>query len=188
MHVGDRIKQRREELGWSQEELAAASGASQSTVDRLEKGQTSTSRHLTKILVTLGLDDRAPSRVQLIGYLGAGQMVTPIDDHPQGSGFEEIEAPAGVDNGIGLIVRGNSMVPRYRDGDIVIIDKTLLDISSLIGDDCYVKLTDGRCYLKTLQAGSRPGRYNLQSIDGPDIRDAAIELAYPVAWIRPRRK
>jgi transcriptional regulator with XRE-family HTH domain len=188
MEVGQRIKEKRLELGWSQEELAAVSGASQSVIDRVERGQTRTSKHLNKILVALGLGSDAPSLIPIVGYIGGGQTVHAIDDHVKGDGFEQIEAPAGVENGIGLIVRGDSMAPRYRDGDIVIVDKVVLGIESLIGDDCYIKLADGRCYLKTLAAGSRPGRYTLHSIDGPTLHDVAIELAYPVAWIKPRRK
>jgi phage repressor protein C with HTH and peptisase S24 domain len=37
--IGTAIRRRREELGWSQERLAEAAGASQTTVDRIEKGR-----------------------------------------------------------------------------------------------------------------------------------------------------
>lgn len=188
MGIGEKIRNKREELGWSQHDLAAAANSNQSTVDRIERGQTRNSKHLSKILLALGLDDGTRSMVPVVGYLGGGQTVHAIDDHEKGNGFDEIEAPAGVENGIALIVRGDSMAPRYKDGDYVIIEKAFIDVMSLIGDDCYVKLADGRCFLKTLEAGSRPGRFTLSSIDGPTLHDVVIELAYPVAWIKPRRK
>lgn len=175
------------ELGWSQQELADAAGSNQPTIDRIERGETKNSKHLTKILIALGLDQHAPSRVPIVGYIGGGQAVLAIDDHVKGDGFDEIDAPAGVENGIGLIVRGDSMEPKFEDGDIVVVDKVVLDITSLLGRVCYVKLTDGRCYLKRLTAGSRPGRYSLLSTNGPNIHDVLIEQAYPVAWVKPRR-
>jgi transcriptional regulator with XRE-family HTH domain len=185
--TGPRIRQRREELGWSQAELAAAAQTNQPTVDRIERGETRHSKHLSKILIALGLDAKLPSRIPIVGYIGGGQEVLAIDDHPQGQGIDEIDAPPGVENGIALIVRGDSMAPKYEDGDIVVVEKTVFDITSLIGRTCYVKLADGRCYLKTLAAGSRPGRYSLLSASGPAIHEAVIELAYPIAWVRPKR-
>ena len=185
--LGDRIRIAREEKGWSQHELAAATGSSQSTVDRLERGQTETSRHLAKILIALGIEEQAQSRVPVVGYVGGGQTVFAIDDHAKGNGLDEIEAPAGLANAIALIVRGDSMEPKYEDGDIVVVDKVLLDITSLLGRVCYVKLTDGRCYLKRLAAGSRSGRYSLLSSNAPTIHDVVIEHAYPLAWVKPRR-
>jgi phage repressor protein C with HTH and peptisase S24 domain len=185
--TGSRIRQKREELGWSQAELAAAAQTNQPTVDRIERGETRHSKHLNKILVALGLEERAASRIPVVGYIGGGQQVFAIDDHPKGDGIDEIDAPPGVENGIALIIRGDSMAPRYEDGDIVVIEKTVFDITCLIGRTCYVKLIDGRCYLKTLAAGSRPGRYSLLSSNGPAIHDAVIEQAYPVAWVRPKR-
>jgi transcriptional regulator with XRE-family HTH domain len=182
-----RIKAKREELGWTQQELAIAAGSNQATVDRIERGLTKNSKHLSKILVALGLEHNQSNQLPVVGYIGGGQLVYAIDDHEKGDGLELIDAPPGVENGIGLIVRGDSMAPKYDDGDIVVIEKIFIDISSLIGRICYVKLADCRCYLKTLQAGSRPHRYTLGSINGPDIHDVVIEQAYPVAWVKPRR-
>lgn len=39
MKIGERIKQRRKELGWSQRELAAKMGYNHSTVTRIETGK-----------------------------------------------------------------------------------------------------------------------------------------------------
>jgi len=182
-----RIKARREELGWTQAELAAAAGSNQATVDRIERGLTRNSKHLSKILIALGLEHNHTVKLPILGYIGGGQVVLAIDDHEKGDGLEHIDAPPGVDNGVAFIIRGDSMAPKYDDGDIVVVEKIFIDITSLIGRICYVKLVDGRCYLKTLAAGSRPNRYTLQSLDGVDIHDVVIEQAYPVAWVKPRR-
>jgi transcriptional regulator with XRE-family HTH domain len=182
-----RIKARREELGWTQAELAIAAGSNQATVDRIERGLTRNSKHLTKILLALGLEHNQGSRLPVVGYIGGGQVVYAIDDYEKGDGLDHIDAPPGVENGIALIVRGDSMAPKYDDGDTVVIEKTFHDINNLLGRICYVKLADGRCYLKQLAAGSRGGRYSLLSSNGPAIHDVVIELAYPVAWVKPRK-
>lgn len=185
--LGDKIRTRREELGWSQNQLAARANTNQSTVDRLERGQTNNSKHLAAILLALGLTNRQSNTLPVVGYVGGGQEVLAIDDHTQGDGIEHIDAPPGVENGIALVVRGSSMAPRFEDGDYIIIEKIFLDVRSLIGRACYVKLADGRCYLKTLAAGSTPGRFTLLSINGPDIPDVVLEQAFPVAWVKPHR-
>lgn len=185
--VAARVRAKREELGWTQQELAIAAGSNQATVDRVERGLTKRSKHLPKILVALGLEHNQSVKLPVVGYIGGGQVVYAIDDHEKGDGLEHIDAPPGVENGIGLIVRGDSMAPKYDDGDIVVVEKIFIDISSLIGRICYVKLADGRCYLKTLQVGSRANRHTLGSLNGADIHDVVIEQAYPVAWVKPRR-
>lgn len=186
-NVATRIRQKREALGWTQTELATAAGTNQATVDRIERGLTKNSKYLDNILLALDLSKSETILLPVVGYIGGGQEVLAIDDHEKGDGLEHIPAPPGVVNGIALVVRGNSMSPRYEDGDYVVIEKIFLDIQSLIGRTCYVKLADGRCYLKQLTAGSRANRYTLVSLNGPSIPDVVIEQAYPIAWVKPRR-
>ena len=187
MDATKQVKERREQLGWTQAELATAAGTNQATVDRIERGQTRNSKYLPNILLALGITEKHTARIPVVGYIGGGQEVFAIDDHEKGGGIDEIEAPPGLENGIALIIRGDSMAPKYEDGDIVVIEKVFLDLTSMLGRTCYVKLTDGRCYLKILTAGSRPNRYTLRSADGSGIPDVVIEQAYPIAWVKPKR-
>lgn len=184
---GSRIREEREKRGLKPRELGEMVGANQQDINRIERGETRNSKYLPKILSVLDLTPRQPTLLPVVGYVGGGQEVLAIDDHMLGDGIDHIEAPPGVENGIALIVRGNSMAPKYEDGDIVVVEKIFLDMRSLLGRTCYVKLADGRCYLKTLAGGSRPGRYSLLSAQGPSIPDVVIEQAYPVAWVKPRR-
>ena len=50
------LKQRRKELGWSQEELATRSGVGQQTISRIESGNSTESRALIDIVLALDLD------------------------------------------------------------------------------------------------------------------------------------
>lgn len=124
--------------------------------------------------------------VNIIGYVGAGAAVYPIDDHAQGGGFDVVYVPGGTGPAIGLIVRGDSQYPKYEDGDILIFEDRDVDPLSLIGKDCYVQLEDGRAMVKRLHAGTKPGLFRLRSHNAPDIEDVRIERAYKVAWIHPR--
>ena len=104
----------------------------------------------------------------------------------KGDGLEMIPAPPGMNNGIALIVRGDSMEPKYTDGEVLFIEKTIYGVDSLIGENCYIQLSDGRCYVKKLQYGTKPGLYSLISYNAPPIHDVPVERVYPIAFTKPR--
>ena len=66
--AGARIRTRRQALGWTQVELAARVGVSESTVIRWEKGKMPPSRHRGRIEAVLGisLSDESPLPVRAI--------------------------------------------------------------------------------------------------------------------------
>jgi phage repressor protein C with HTH and peptisase S24 domain len=133
-------------------------------------------------------DDRASKRTAYeVGYIGAGAEVVPIDDHAMGAGLEEVDIPPGVPDGsVVVIVRGDSMYPRLKDGERLFYMKQERNPSELLGVECVVKLDDGRMYVKELERGQN-GLFNLLSHNAPPIRDQAVEWATPVLAILPRR-
>lgn len=186
MGIGERIREARKAAGLTQVQLAEQIGCKQTDVFRIETGEVSHSKYLAPILKALNLSETTGATVQVVGYVGAGAEVLAIDDHAKGAGIEEIEAPPGMINGIALIVRGNSMEPKYSDGEILFIEKTLYSIESLIGENCYVQTADGRSFVKKLHYGSRPGMFTLVSYNAPPIENVAIERAYPIAFTKPK--
>lgn len=191
MGIGKRIREVREQRGLNQTDVAEMVGCKQADVQRIEAGTVRNSKYLAPILKLFNLSENTQATVPVVGYVGAGAQVFAIDDHEKGDGIEEVPAPPGMLNGIALIIRGDSMEPKYDDGEIIYIEKTLHSIDTLIGAVCYVQLADGRSYLKKLQLGSRPGTFNLISFNGPAILDVVVERAYPIAFVRPnhnRRK
>lgn len=186
MNVGKRVKEARAALKISQKQLAEKVGCSQADIQRIEAGSVSNSKYLAKILNALHLSDTTTALVPVVGYVGAGSEIFPIDDHMKGDGIDQIPAPPGMVNGIAVIVRGQSMTPKYDDGEVLFIEKTVYSIDSLIGENCYIQLPDGRCYVKKLQYGSRPGLYSLISYNAAPIIDVPIERAYPIAFTKPR--
>ena len=49
--------------------------------------------------------------VPVVGYIGAGAEVLPIDDHAKGAGLDEVECPRGMDPAktVAVKVRGDSI-------------------------------------------------------------------------------
>ena len=82
MAIGDRIKARREELGWTQEELAMKMGyKSKSTINKVEMGKVDVSQkkipQYAKVLMTtekylMGWDDAVPTSEHQTGYYSPG--------------------------------------------------------------------------------------------------------------------
>lgn len=146
MHsIGDRIRIRREELGLSQEELAARLGyKSRSSINKIELGGQNLTQSKIKALAdalnttpgyVMGWDEEEP-------FSGPSVTEDVIQFHPIGTvaagynecAFEEIQEdyidiPASYLKGrpssdyFLLKVKGDSMYPLYHDGDHVLVLK-----------------------------------------------------------------
>lgn len=135
MAVGDRIKERRQELGWSQRDLAYKMGyANNSTIVKIEanKVDVSTVRlsqfaqvlhtsvaYLTEQedLAQYGIEKPQLKQIPLLGTIACGSPIFAeqnIEEH--------IPCPCGTDVDFCLRAKGDSMVnARIHDGDIVFI-------------------------------------------------------------------
>jgi phage repressor protein C with HTH and peptisase S24 domain len=154
--------------------------------------QFSTLRKLAGALdVELG-DLLALPRVPIVGKIGAGGSVIFValsdDEHVEES--ETVLRPPGVSGKlVALVVEGSSMLPKYRDGDIIYIQRNHFEgiLEGDIGDDCAVRLTTGETYVKQLVRGSEPNRWTLRSLNAPDMENVEVEWATRVLFIMPRR-
>ena len=129
----NRIQERRKALGIKQVELAKAIKVSQGTISDYETG-----RHepdlsaLKKIAVLLDttvdylLGGPPPSKsggtqIPVLGDVAAGIPIEAVTDIVD---YEEIDAAmAATGEFFGLRIKGASMEPRMRDGDVVIVRK-----------------------------------------------------------------
>ena len=127
--------------------------------------------------------------IPVVGYVGAATEFFGFDDHAQGAGLDEIDAPPGApEDAVAVIVRGDSGYPAIRDGMILVYWSKHEHPDGLVGEDCFVRLKDGRTLVKILERGSREGLWTLASINAstPPIRDVEIEWAAPIE-VRLRR-
>jgi transcriptional regulator with XRE-family HTH domain len=179
------IREYRQAAKLSLERLAEMAEMSVSQLSRIERGQRQpTLDNLRKLAKAL----RAPisklareRTVHAVGYVGAGAEIIPVDDHAVGAGMEEVELPPGVpDDAVLVIVKGDSMYPRYFDGEYLFYVRDSRPAAELTGRECVVKLADGRMFVKMLRRGARVGLFNLESWNAPLLEDQAVEWAAPV--------
>lgn len=187
----NRIQQLREAKGWSQAELAQRTGTTGQQIGRLEAGKRKLSvEWMTRLAAALevplaeflGSEER--DTVPLVGYVGAGAEIFAIDDHAKGGGLDEVEKPRGATRStIAVRVRGDSMKPAYKEGDLLYYDQQSNgDLSHLIGDDCVVCLSDGRMFVKELRHNG--GGYWLHSHNADPMIGVEIDWAAKVKWVQ----
>ncbi len=124
--------------------------------------------------------EQVPHRtIPLIGFAQAGRGGF-FDDggFPVGSGWDEVSFPDGIDEKVyALEISGDSMLPLYRDGDVIIVSPTS---SVRRGDRVVVKTTDGEFMAKELKR--RTARtVELRSLN-PEHEDRALPLG-DIAWM-----
>lgn len=117
--------------------------------------------------------------VPLLGMAEAG-VGGFFDDggFPAGQGWDEVSFPRGEhDNIYALEVSGESMLPLYRDGDIIIVAP---NASIRKGDRVVVKTLEGEVMAKVLQRKTS-SRIELKSLN-PEHEDRTFALS-DVDWI-----
>lgn len=137
------------------------------------------------------LDGSAPKKlaaVPLVGYVGAGGEITYGDPDVAQDIGDEVEAPPGADDLVeAVIVRGDSMYPVYKDRQVIYYRKAQQTAPrDLTGDECVVRLADGRTLIKQIFPGNDPGTFDLHSYNAPPLQGVNIVWAVPVLWVKKR--
>jgi len=117
---------------------------------------------LTQVLRATGLSlgefaalaHDAPERAATVPMLGMAQAGQDgfFDDAglPIGDGWEQTELPRSRETLLSLRIAGDSMVPLYREGDRVIVDREASDVRK--GDRVVVRTTGGETLAKEVTA------------------------------------
>lgn len=126
----------------------------------------------------------ARASVPLIGFAqaGAGGYFTDAG-FPVGEGWEHVELPGHVgESAYALEVQGDSMLPLYRDGDVLVVEPAA---RIRRGDRVVVKTVDGEVMAKVLQR-QNAGEIELLSLnaDHPDrvLPKAQVEWMARIVW------
>lgn len=186
-----RIRELREERGISQAELAEGIDMSTVQVSRFETGARRTNTDfLSKVAAFLGVSVSELFKrreIAVVGYIGAGGEFIGIDDYAQGAGMETVEAPPGLTgSAVAVMVRGESMIPVYNDGDILIYGEREYSYIEHLNRRCVCGLSDGRIVVKTLQRGSTDSLFTLISFNSSPMEDVALEWIAKIKWVQPR--
>ena len=159
MTLGSNIRHFREQLGWSQEDLARAAGVPQSRISDLETGKTATSKQLPEIAQALkrqvgDLDERYRQNVA-VGTKAA--LANVVNDMPVfaasdcGSGVITVSPNQigrvprphtleGIVDAYAVLIPDDTMAPAYEPGDRAWVNPHL---PPLQGTDCILYAIDG---------------------------------------------
>lgn len=159
MSIGERMRKRRKELGYTLDYVAKIVGVSRQTVQRYEKEIISNipSDKIEKIASALNTspaflmdwnekDKPHAIKIPVLGTVVAG---IPLEAVENIIGYEEISpAMAATGEHFALRIKGTSMEPRICEGDIVVVRKQE-DIES--GDTAIVLINGGEATVKKVK-------------------------------------
>lgn len=166
-------------------------GVAQATVSRWEKGFPVQANKRAQIADKAGQTEgeffhstAGPRVVPVVGYVSAGEAFEPNGDGEPLDAFTIDVA----DDLIAVIVRGDSMDPVYRSGDVVIGRQVRgREIANCLDRDCIVMTKSGDGYLKQLKrsTSSRKNVFRLRAYNDRygDVDDVTLEWVAPVVWI-----
>lgn len=213
MYLGNNIRYLRKTHGMSQDQLSDALGyKSYTTIQKWESGVSEPPlkiAHAIAALFHVDIDDLTkkdlsspivantvlidpPIRIPVLGSVPAGIPIEAVEDIID---WEEI--PASMARGgkeyFALRVSGDSMYPRYLEGDIVIVRRTP---SCASGDDCIVYVNGYDATLKTVLLGAdgsltiRPlnANYPPRTFSKSEIAELPVSIAGVVAELRRKIK
>lgn len=200
------IKDIRKSHGLSQEQLAEMIGTTKGTISKLEKGDMPFT-HNWMIRLARALSVRPEEFIShtaltpIIGLVGAGNGIIPIDDLPKykleperfahaaekGEGFkargpdpadpyEYVSSPPDArPTTVALRVEGDSMLPLMRSGWVLYYSTHAQKPDDLIGQICVCALESGERVVKVLRRGNKLGHYTLESWNASPIEDVRLE-------------
>lgn len=199
MEIHERLQQARKRAGYeTPAEASRALGSNRITYYQHESGirgltRKSAERYaqffrvdLAWLLTGKGRPERKGS-FPLLGYVGAGAEIFPIDDHAKGAGLDYIDPQTIPADAVALIIRGESMYP-FEDGWKIVYRREQDGVpANCVNRLCVVQVSnDGPMLIKKVRRGSEPGRYTLESWNAPARENEQLEWAAPVLSILPR--
>jgi phage repressor protein C with HTH and peptisase S24 domain len=123
--------------------------------------------------------------VPLMGYLGAGAEVDPDYEQVPPEGLDQIELPFSLNEDlIAFKVRGDSMLPFYKDGAVIVVYREQKKpLEAFFGDEAAVRTSAGKRYIKQIMRGDRG--VNLISWNAAPIENVLLEWIGEIFAVLP---
>lgn len=192
--VLDRLDRHLKDRGLSRRQVSLDAGLSESFVkDLYNKGNVPSVDNFaalcrsaeTTVEAMLFGDRPGPVTVPIIGCAAAGGGWTPYDDGEIG----EINMDLSGAIPVAIEVKGDSMAPVYRDGDILIGARMEgASIERASGKDCICVTADGNRAIKFISKERGKKTYTLRSYNPAHAPIEGIRLVWaaPIMWVRRR--
>ena len=198
--IGKRIREKREAIGMTQEELASKLGyKNKSSIAKIETGANDILQSKvvefanvldTTVAYLMGWDNPTPSRkgvvVNVLGRVAAG---IPIDAIKDIIDTEEIpEEMTRTGEFFGLQIHGDSMTPSICDGDIVIVKQQNdaesgdIVIATINGDEATCKRL--RKYKDGIELISNNPSYSPFEFNNQEIEEKPVRIIGKVVELR----
>lgn len=193
-----RLREAFKATGWSKAELARRAQLSYDNINKYLAGAVKQPRGdaLDRLAGALGIDPvflergidatTGHTEVPVMGYLGAGAEVEPEFEQVPPEGIDQVEIPFPLpDEMIAFKVRGDSMLPAYKDGAVIVVYRNQQKpLTSFYGEEAAVRTSDGRRFIKTVMRGSN-GFVNLLSWNASPIENVHLEWVGEIFAIIP---
>lgn len=148
--------------------------------------------NLDWLLTGRGEMRRQAAGVPVMGFVAAGAHMS-MSGEGAAEGYLDLPEASDV---FAVQVRGDSMWPRFMAGEFLLVDARPSSPADLVGRYAVVETEpDGDAYVKIVEPGARPGRYDLVSHNAAPMREIMIRAAagarrHPGQWRRhaPRRR
>src|SRR3981189_779169 len=126
--------------------------------------------------------------VPIMGRVGAGAAIEPEHEQVPPDGLDEVELPFPIEEEtIAFEVAGDSMLPKYENGDIIVVYREQRHpLSSFFGEEAAVRLKTGERYLKTIERGKSSTLVNLKNFKRKPITGVKLEWIGEICVTLPR--
>src|SRR2546430_11466656 len=126
--------------------------------------------------------------VPIMGRIGAGAAIEPEYEQVPPEGLGEVQLPFRIsEETIGFEVAGDSMLPKYENGDVVVVYREQRHpLANFYGEEAAVRLKTGERYLKTIERGKSPSLVNLTSFNAKPILGVKLDWIGEICLTLPR--